>query len=327
MPHPVFRSTSTALITGAASGIGLAIAQLCARHSMKLALVDKSPETLATAKSALVADVEAETFRADVSKLEDWRELKVAVGKRFGGVHLLVLNAGIGEKGGWEDVGYFRRVRIPSRWKEEMMPRRRSMPRLSICYPTRSRANFSRQIFDTNLFGALNGISTFLPTLKSLSSSSGTAIVITGSKQGITNPPSNPAYNASKAALRSAAEHLSYDLRSTSTTVHLLIPGWTFTGMTGGGNTAVRDKPAGAWEPRQVAEELEKAMEEGRFYVMCPDNDVSADLDKRRVLWGAGDLVEGRPPLSRWREDWKEKAEEGIREMALPGKEPEGEEE
>lgn len=112
MPHPVFGSTSTALITGAASGIGLAIAQFCARHGMKLALVDKRLETLATAKSALGAEVEAETFVADVSKLEDWRELKVAVGKRFGGVHFLVLNAGIGEKGcGWEDVAYFHRVR------------------------------------------------------------------------------------------------------------------------------------------------------------------------------------------------------------------------
>lgn len=70
-----------------------------------------------------------------------------------------------------------------------------------------------------------------------------------------------------------------------------------------------------------MAEELEKGMAEERFYVMCPDNDVEVDLDRRRVLWAAGDLVEGRPPLSRWREDWKEKAEEGIKGMVLQGKE------
>jgi NAD(P)-dependent dehydrogenase (short-subunit alcohol dehydrogenase family) len=55
--------------------------------------------------------------------------------------------------------------------------------------------------------------------------------VITGSKQGITNPPGNPAYNASKAAVKSLAEHLGFDLKDTRTSVHLLVPGWTFTGL------------------------------------------------------------------------------------------------
>jgi short-subunit dehydrogenase len=55
--------------------------------------------------------------------------------------------------------------------------------------------------------------------------------VITGSKQGITNPPGNAAYNASKAAVRTLAEHLSHDLKDTKTSVHLLVPGWTFTGL------------------------------------------------------------------------------------------------
>ena len=145
--------------------------------------------------------------------------------------------------------------------------------------------------------------------------------MITGSKQGITNPPGNPAYNASKAALRSLAESLSYHLRGDVPhgAVHLLVPGWTFTGMTGGGGAATKAKPAGAWEPAQVAAFLEQKMCDGQFYVVCPDNDVSEDLDRRRVLWAAGDLVEGRPPLSRWREDWKERAQEGIEKMVLPG--------
>ena len=171
-----------------------------------------------------------------------------------------------------------------------------------------------------------NGLATFLPTLRALASGASPrpyAIVITGSKQGITNPPGNPAYNASKAALRSLAESLAFDLRGDSPhgSVHLLVPGWTFTGLTGGGGAATKAKPEGAWAPAQVAGYLERKMDEGQFYVMCPDNDVSEDLDRRRVLWSAGDLIEGRPPLTRWREDWKDRAQEGVERIALPGAE------
>lgn len=180
----------------------------------------------------------------------------------------------------------------------------------------------------------INGVNTFLPVVQEAARSRQTAIVITGSKQGITNPPGNPAYNASKAAVKSLAEHLSCDLRNAKTTVHLLVPGWTFTrlvscasdarsvvsrapladgrtaGKTGGGQG--KEKPAGAWTPEQVVEHLCRKMGEGTFYVMCPDNDVSQETDKRRVLWSAGDLVEERPPLSRWRDEWKKEAEEAI---------------
>ena len=179
------------------------------------------------------------------------------------------------------------------------------------------------QILDVNLFGAINGLATFLPSLRAQATSPTPrpyAIVLTGSKNGITNPPGNPAYNASKAALRSLAESLSYDLRADKHgSVHLLVPGWTFTGMTGGGASSTLPKPEGAWEPAQVAEYLERKMWEGQFYVVCPDNDVSEGMDRRRVLWGTGDLVEERPPLSRWREEWKERAQEGMEKMVLPG--------
>jgi NAD(P)-dependent dehydrogenase (short-subunit alcohol dehydrogenase family) len=77
----------------------------------------------------------------------------------------------------------------------------------------------------------IHGLNTLVPVLKGQSGPS--AIVITGSKQGITNPPGNPAYNISKAAVRSAAENLNYDLKDTETSVHLLVPGWTFTPLVG----------------------------------------------------------------------------------------------
>jgi hypothetical protein len=52
-----------------------------------------------------------------------------------------------------------------------------------------------------------------------------------------------------------------------------------------------------------------RKMKDGKFYIICPDNDVSEETDKKRMLWSVGDIVEGRPPLTRWREEYKEEAE------------------
>lgn len=161
--------------------------------------------------------------------------------------------------------------------------------------------------FNINVFGVVCGIGALLPSVKaSAKVGNRSAIVITGSKQGITNPPGYPAYNASKAAINSIAEQLSFDLRNTErVSVHLLVPGWTHTGMGGRTPQTSLSKPDGAWWPEQVVEYLEKKMQEDQFWVLCPDNEVTESLDRARMLWSAGDAVEGRPPLSRWREDWK----------------------
>jgi len=277
----VFASGKIALITGGASGIGLAVAQLCVKHGMKVAVADYNTEYLSKAKTTLdeKSTGNVETYQIDVSKISDWGELKAKVTSKFGSPDLLMLNAGIGLKGTWGDSEYF------------------------------------SKILETNLFGVINGLNTFVPDISS--SGKPSAIVITGSKQGITNPPGNPAYNASKSAVKALAEHLSFDLRHTQTSVHLLIPGWTFTGLSGNAPGSTKEKPAGAWWPSQVAEYLEKKMGEGKFYVMCPDNDVTEDLDKRRMLWGVGDIVYERQPISRWREDTKDEATEGIKNMKL----------
>lgn len=54
-------------------------------------------------------------------------------------------------------------------------------------------------------------------------------------------------------------------------------------------------------------------MGEEQFYVICPDNDVSEETDRKRMLWSAGDAVEGRPPLSRWRDKYKDEAAEWMK--------------
>lgn len=71
-------------------------------------------------------------------------------------------------------------------------------------------------------------------------------------------------------------------------------------------------KPAGAWYPSQVAEELSKGLENGHFYIICPDGETDRALDQARMKWGSEDPVEGRPALSRWEETWKARAEEAI---------------
>ncbi|RFU82057.1 short chain dehydrogenase reductase [Trichoderma arundinaceum] len=271
----VFAPGSTALITGGASGVGLAIAKLCRSKGMKLLLVDRNAEALEKAKAEVGSpSSDVATSVLDVSKLDGWASLRDQATKTFGSIELLVLNAGMGARGTWGDSDYF------------------------------------KNILETNLFGVIHGINTFLPVVQEAAKNRPTSVVITGSKQGITNPPGNPAYNASKSAVKTLAEHLSWDLRGTKTSVHLLVPGWTFTGMTGGGQT--KEKPAGAWAPEQVADFLYKKMEEDKFYVICPDNEVTEETDKKRMLWSVGDIVKERPPLTRWRPEWKEEATETI---------------
>lgn len=244
----VFKAGHTAVITGGASGIGLALAKRCLGHGMKVLVADWDDETLGAASRNVGGDVG--TVKVDVSKADDWARLKSRVDADLGGrVNLLALNAGVGQASSWDDPESFRRV------------------------------------LDVNLFGVVNGIAALLPAVKATAggggggASSPAAIVITGSKQGITNPPGNPAYNASKSAVKTIAEHLSFDLRGEENlSVHLLVPGWTFTGLSGNRPGAAKEKPQGAWWPDQVVDFLENKMGERKFWILCPDDQVTEEL-------------------------------------------------
>ena len=139
----------------------------------------------------------------------------------------------------------------------------------------------------------------------------------TGSKQGITQPPGDTAYNVSKSGVKSLTEGLAHTLRAKTegrVSAHLLVPGFTYMGMI---RRFLKEKPDGAWTADQVADFMMEGVARGDFYILCPDNDVTPEMDAKRILWAAGDLVENRPALSRWHPDWEE-AFAAFMEKPLP---------
>lgn len=267
MTHPAIGEGRVAVITGGASGIGLATAKRLAAQGMRLVLVDRDGEARARARAVLdVPEGDLFLSDADVADSAAVEALRDRVLDHFGDVALLMNNAGVGGGGGpWERLDGWRRV------------------------------------LDVNLMGVVNGLHAFVPAMLELGREG--AIVNTGSKQGITNPPGDAAYNASKAAVKSVTESLAHALRQTEgcrLSAHLLVPGFTYTGMVA---RHLPEKPASAWTPDQVAERLLERMGAGDFYVLCPDNDVDFALDVARMRWHLDDLIEGRPALSRWHPD------------------------
>jgi len=261
-----------AVVTGGASGIGLAAAIRFARAGMKICIADIGAERLkeAEAKLSAVAGGAANVMAAtvDVSRIDQMQELESAVRKRFGGTDILMNNAGI-------------------------------QPGSKMFGPAE---NWQR-ILAVNLWGIINGTQVFTPHM--IERGKPGLIINTGSKQGITTPPGDPAYNVSKAGVKAFTEALQHELRSMASQIsaHLLIPGFVFTGLTARGRT---EKPAAAWTAEQTVDFMIEKLEAGDFYILCPDNDVSRPLDERRILWAAGDIVENRPALSRWHPDYAE---------------------
>jgi short-subunit dehydrogenase len=151
----------------------------------------------------------------------------------------------------------------------------------------------------------INGTQVFAPNM--INRGRPGLIINTGSKQGITTPPGDPAYNVSKAGVKAFTEALQHELRNTADgkniSAHLFIPGFVFTGLTAKGRS---EKPAAAWTPEQTIDFMIERVEAGDFYILCPDNDVPRRLDERRIIWAAGDIVENRPALSRWHPDHAE---------------------
>src|SRR6266404_8689764 len=272
--HPALTEGRVAVITGAASGIGLAAAKRFAATGLRICLADLGGGRLeqAAAEVALVArggPADVLAVPTDVSKLEEVQRLKDRVYDTFGEVAVLMNNAGTSPGGGpWDHY---------ERWQ---------------------------RVLNVNLWGVINGVQSFSQAM--IDQRTPGAIVNTGSKQGITCPPGDTAYNISKAGVKILTEGLAHTLRNVDgcqITAHLLVPGSTFTGMTRRGRTA---KPPGSWVPEQVVDMLVAGMAAGDFYLIGPDNDVTRDVDHRRSRWAAEDMIRGRPALSRWHPDYKD---------------------
>lgn len=163
-----------------------------------------------------------------------------------------------------------------------------------------------RHAMEVNVWGVINAVRTFLPGM--LATGEPGMIVNVGSKQGITNPPGHPIYNITKSAIKTYTEALEHDLRSGQSerriSAHLLIPGWTTTGR--------NQHRQGAWLPDQVVDFMMNALAGGAFYILCPDDDVSTEMDHKRLLWAAHDIIDGRPPLSRWHSAFEAEAKKAC---------------
>ncbi len=271
--HPAISAGRTAVITGGASGIGLAAGERFAGLGLNVVLADLASTPLndaaEVARKAATGGAQVEAIATDVSDYVQVEALRDAAVKRFGDVAVLMNNAGVGRGGhAYENLDAWRKV------------------------------------LGVNLMGVLHGTQAFTQAM--LDQGRPGAIINTGSKQGITMPPGDTAYNVSKAGIKALTEGLQHSLRNVEggqVSAHLLVPGFTFTGMTRPG---AGEKPPGAWTAMQVADFMLERMAAGDFYIICPDNDVSRAVDNARMTWTMQDITQNRPPLSRWHPDYAE---------------------
>jgi NAD(P)-dependent dehydrogenase (short-subunit alcohol dehydrogenase family) len=272
MTHSALTPGAVAVVTGGAAGIGFAAAKRFAQLGLRVCIADLGQDRLARAAAEIGmltangAD-DVMTMETDVSRVEDLQGLEAAVRERFGGTDVLMNNAGI-------------------------------QPGSGVFGP----ADNWERVLGVNLWGVIHSTQIFVPAM--IGRGRPGLVINTGSKQGITTPPGDPAYNVAKAGLKAFTEALQHELRNTPDcriSAHLLIPGFVFTELTARGRT---EKPAAAWTTEQTVDFMMEGLAAGDFYILCPDNDVPRSLDERRILWAAGDIVENRPPLSRWHPDY-----------------------
>lgn len=268
MPHPALVAGRTAIVTGAASGIGRATATALAARHMAVALLDLPGDALDSAAAALeAAGAKVLALPTDVADRAALVAAKSRIEAELPPVTLVMNNAGMSE------------------------------PSSCLGGPEA----FER-ILAVNLWGVIHGAQVFAPLV--LAHGEPGAIVNTGSKQGITTPPGNPAYNVSKSAVKTFTEALEHELRNRPgcrVSAHLLIPGWVHTGIT---SRQGQPKPDGAWTADRTAAFFLESLDRGDFYILCPDNQTPRALDEKRMAWAMGDIIENRPALSRWHSDW-----------------------
>ena len=244
----------TAVVTGAASGIGLGLARKAAREGMNVVLADIEQEAL-DAAAAEVGAVGAETLGVptDVSKSEAVEALAVAAFERFGGAHLVFLNAGVFQAGvSWQ------RTEADWRW-----------------------------VLDVNLWGPIHGVRAFMPRL--IEQADPSHVVITSSMAGLMTVAYSGPYVVSKFGAAALAECVAHDLRAQSVEhvgVSCLVPGSVDTKIADSTRNRPDEPPSEAQAPDHhfVAQTLrEMTSTQGRH----PDEaaDIVFDAVRRGDFW------------------------------------------
>lgn len=266
-----------AVVTGAADGIGLAIARRCAAAGMKVVLADITQDDLER-ESARLRDTGADALGVvtDVTDPASVEALASRTVAAYGGVHLVVNNAGVAGA-----RGRFQELPLDS-W---------------------------RHTFDVNVFGVIHGVRAFLPLLLEQESAH---IVNTASMSSLNGHPLGLApYAASKYAVMGLTQNLFHELSVLTegrVGVSVLVPGFTRTGMLARARTRLQEPAhdtvggAGpfaveAMDPEEVAEVVLDGVRESRFFLL-PVPDEAMDMARQQVRWMSTDEpLEAHPAL------------------------------
>ena len=263
------KAGNNVVITGGANGIGLAAASRYLELGLNVLIADVNEDAMNAALDSLPrGGGELAGALCDVADFEQVEKLKDTAYATFGEVHCVMNNAGAG---------------FPP------------------CAPWENLETWKKQV-DINLWGIVHGCQAFIPAM--LARGVTGAIINTGSKQGITNPPGGYAYNLSKAGVLAYTQSVAHALRQENAglSAHLLVPGFTYSNMIA---RFMPEKPTGAWTTDQVIDFMLASLAQGDFYILCPDNDTPRELDEKRIQWNADDLIKNRPALSRWHPDYE----------------------
>jgi NAD(P)-dependent dehydrogenase (short-subunit alcohol dehydrogenase family) len=269
-----------AVVTGAASGIGRAMAERFAAEGMKVVLADVEEEALAEAVGVLKANgAKVVAVRTDVSQTADVEALAKKTVDAFGAVHVLCNNAGVGPPGGplWE--------RSVADWQ---------------------------WVLGVNLWGVIHGIRVFVPIMRAQDTEG--HIVNTASAAGLVSPPWMGIYNVTKHAIVTLSETLHHELALTGTKikVSVLCPAWVNTRLADADRNrpaTLANEPAGGAAPpdalkeairqllktglttEQIANDVLTAIRDEKLYIVAPPE------VKDAVRTRMEDILEGRNPV------------------------------
>jgi NAD(P)-dependent dehydrogenase (short-subunit alcohol dehydrogenase family) len=261
----------TAVITGAAAGIGRAMAIAFARQGMHITLADRDADgLLETAEAINALGARAISVPTDVTKSESVVKLAETAFAEMGAVHLLCNNAGV--------LG-----RILPSWQQPL-------------------ENW-RWVFDVNVQGVINGIHAFVPRM--IGQAAEGYVLNTGSIAGLITGPFFAPYNASKHAVVALSECLHHELRALGSKIEVgvLCPGWVNTGLAAieqklpeelravnekeeaaapvaAREKSVREMVASSLGPDEIADIVVQAVLEGRFYIF-PNPERKPDIESR----------------------------------------------